>query len=108
MTLREVAELLLGAFAEADGNDDGLLDWSEATAVVAEMSHATFDTLDSGGDHYLSRNELRSALGAAVGCPCNVESTRKGLKENLGELFLLGVSIASLGLVSRSGYFSGR
>lgn len=96
MTLQQAANALLGGFTGADGDLDGFLSFAEANALLANLTRAQFDQLDTNGDMLVSQAELRAQLpgnGNGGGIQCRRALKSLGIKDLLGDLFLLGLAV---------------
>jgi len=90
-----IAQALLDGFETGDADGDGLLSFIEARAIFPSLSESQFAALDSNKDGVLSLAELQEAINVNTGCACPA-SGAKGLRDSLGDLFLLGMSLLAL------------
>jgi major membrane immunogen (membrane-anchored lipoprotein) len=95
------AQALLDGFGPADGDSNGSLSLGEARTVRPYLSDATFAALDANGDGGITQAELDAYLNPGPG-GCDGCLGGKGAfpwadwKRFLGDLMLLGVSLAVL------------
>jgi len=83
-------------FAGADVDSNQLLSIEEARTLYSALTQEEFDELDLDSDGFLSEAELDERLNPApTGC-CNNDATTKGLRDFLGDLFLLGIALVAL------------
>jgi hypothetical protein len=91
-----IIQALLDGFSTADGNGDGALSFAEASGFQSALTQTLFDTWDTDNDQLLSRAELRAAAGGASGCTWPRSGMAAGVREHLGGIFLLGLSLVVL------------
>ena len=96
---QEIAQELINDFDAADTNSNGALSFAEASAIVAALTQAEFNTLDVNRNAELPRSELE-ATGAtpprAGGCNSKSTKTLTDLKDFFGDLFLLALLTLTL------------
>jgi hypothetical protein len=100
--LRDIAQELLDAFDAADTNDDGKLDYEEASGAVDTLTEDQFGELDANGDNLLTRDELEAYLDdGGCGC-CKRTADRKiDIKRYIGDWLLVGLSLLLLSAFAR-------
>jgi hypothetical protein len=97
--------LLTQTFDAVDGNGDSQISYAEALAALPGLTQAVFSAVDSDGDGQISRVEAglsESGSGGCAGCSGGKDSfTIDKMKKAFGDLFLAGLSIGVLSLLSR-------
>lgn len=98
MSLEDIANSLMDQFDTADINGGGWLSYSEAQAILPELTREQFNQLDANGDSILSRDELEEFLGIESGCGCckRTEDTKIDIKRYIGDWLLIGLSLLVL------------
>src|SRR5690606_7213482 len=94
---------------EIDANSDGFLSLAEAQVAIPGFSLSAFAAIDKNNDGLLSEAEIQaSALpaegeGEGEGCALIAKSTRSDLGNKIGDFFLLGIALVTLGAWSLLG-----
>lgn len=105
--LRDIAQQLLDAFDAADTNDDGKLDYEEASGAVDTLTEGQLGELDANNDTFLTRDELEAYLeDGGCGCCKRTNDGKINLKQYFGDWLLVGLSL--LVFVSLAGRQSGK
>ena len=101
-TTEEARSQIAAMIASVDANGDGLISYSEALAALPELTQDVFNQLDTNGDGSLDKTELGLEDSSESGCNCKKGyMTPDGLKRMFGDLFLAGLSLSALLVVSR-------
>ena len=96
--------LLTQTFDAVDGNGDNQISYSEALASLPGLTQEVFSRVDSDGDDQVSRAEagLDQGGGGCAGCNGGKGSfTIDKMKKAFGNLFLAGLGLGVLSLLSR-------
>lgn len=99
-TTEEARNRIAAMIAGVDVNSNGVVSYPEAVAALPELTQDVFNQLDTNGDGSLDKTEL--GLEDSSGCNCKKGyMTPDGLKRMFGDLFLAGLSLSALLVVSR-------
>ena len=98
-----MGDKLTAGFDAVDGNGDGQVSYFEALVALPDLSSATFNALDTNGDGQISRAE--AGLDNGGGC-AGCTGSKGGysidkMKKSFSDLFLAGLGLGVLSLLSR-------
>ena len=91
---------MLAQFDVIDQNGNGSLSLAEAQAHFADITQAEFNALDQDGNGALSLAELGGTDPVPTGC--TLSAGKKRLRDYVGDLLLIGLSLGALSITRRS------
>ena len=92
------------AFDAVDGDGDGVVSYAEILAAMPNLTRDVFNAVDSDGDGWISRTEAGlDEGGGCAGCTgAKGAFTPDAIKKVFANLFLSGLSLVVLSLLSRN------
>jgi len=96
-TSADIIRALRNGFDGGDNNNDDFLSFNEAAAIYSGLTMTQFNEIDTDNDGMLSRAEVGSSVpNTPAGCCNNKKMEPFDLKNILGDVFLLGLSMLAL------------
>jgi sugar lactone lactonase YvrE len=104
-TEAELRAALTASFDTMDANGDGVVTYSEALTALPGLTVAVFNAVDADGNGQVSAEEAGVGASGCAGCAgCSGGKgafTLDMVKKSLGDLFLAGLGLGVLSLLSR-------